>query len=188
MVIAVDIDSTLNDLTHKVIALYNSRTEKNIQMSEITTYDFHNCLDYEDANAIVELFKDRELWDSLEPLPDSQWGIEMLQNLGHKVIFATATHECNFEWKCKWLVKHYELENTNDIIRIMDKSLLRCDIMVDDSIENLIHNPCERICLDYPYNRDERRDHIYDIRRAYNWRDIIRIINQIDKENEEWKA
>lgn len=188
MVVIVDIDSTLNDLVQKTISLYNSRSVKNIKMSDITAYNFYDCLPYEDASEMEKLFKDKELWDSLEPLPDSQWGIETLRNLGHKVVFATATHECNFEWKCNWIVDKFKLKNTDDIIRIMDKSLLRGDIIIDDCLENLINSPCERICLDYPYNRDKRRDFIYCIRRANNWREIVNIINSIEKENEEWKA
>ncbi len=188
MVVIVDIDSTLNDLVQKTILLYNSRNGKNIQMSDIIAYDFYDCLSYEDATAMEELFKDKELWDSLEPLPDSQWGIETIRSLGHKVVFATCTHECNFGWKCSWMIERFNLVNSDDIIRIMDKSLLRGDVIIDDCLDNLIRSPCERICLDYPYNRDERLDYIYDIKRAYNWKDIINIIKNIERENEKWRV
>ena len=188
MMIICDIDCVINDLMDKVLLIYNSRHGKNIKMSDITTYDFCDCLPSEDADAMEELFKDKELWDSLEPLPDSRWGIETLINLGHKVVFATATHACNFEWKCKWMIEKFGLINSNDIIRIMDKGLLKGDVIIDDCLDNLTRSSCERICLDYPYNRDERLDYIYDIKRAYNWQDIINIINNIEKENEKWKA
>lgn len=188
MIIACDIDCVLNDLMDKVLLIYNARSGKNIKMSDITTYDFFDCLSYEDASKMEDLFKDKELWDSIEPFPDSQWGIQTLKSLGHKIIFATATHECNFEWKCKWMIDKFNLTNANDIVRIMDKSFLRCDVMIDDGLHNLIHNQCERVCLDYPYNRGETIDYVYSIRRAYNWRDIINIINNIEKENETWRV
>ena len=69
----------------------------------------------------------------------------------------------------------------------MDKSLLKCDIMIDDCLDNLTSNICERICLDYPYNRDASRDYAYDIYRAHNWRDIVSIINEIERKIKEWE-
>ena len=187
MIIMCDIDQVLNDLIPKTLSLYNSRTGKNIQASDITTYNFSECLSQEDANGIVELFKEKELWDSLEPLPNSQWGISTLINMGHKVILATATHECNFEWKCHWLSKYFPMINIDDVIRIKDKSLLRVDVMIEDCLKQLIGSVGERICLDYPYNRSISKDYNYDIYRASNWRDIIKYISDIERKIEEWE-
>ena len=187
MIIMCDIDSILNDLTTKVIDVYNSRTDKNIQLSDITTYNFYECLSKEDADGIVALFKEKELWDSLSPIKDSKWGVETLINLGHKVVFATATHECNFEWKCQWMKENFPMISTDDIIRISDKSLLRVDIMIDDCLEQLTRSYCERICLDYPYNRNDDEDFVYDIKRAYNWTDIIKFVEDIERKDEEWQ-
>ena len=69
----------------------------------------------------------------------------------------------------------------------MDKSLLRVDVMVDDHLSNLVSNVCERICLDYPWNRDTSKDYAYDIKRAYNWNDVVNIINNIEKEMKKWE-
>jgi 5'(3')-deoxyribonucleotidase len=187
MIICVDIDQVLNDLIPKTLALYNSRFGKNIQISDITSYDFYECLPKEDAKGIIELFKDKELWNSVEVLPDSRWGIETLINMGHKVIVATATHESNFEWKCRWMTEHFPMINTKDIIRIHNKGLLRVDVMIEDCLDNLTSNVCERICLDYPYNRSSSKDYAYEIYRAANWRDIIKHINNIERKMKEWE-
>lgn len=187
MIICVDIDDTINNLTEQTIALYNSRSGKNLHVSHITSYNFDECLPKEDVEVILELFKERALWDSLTPLTDAQWGIQTLLNLGHRVVFATATHECNFIWKCEWMTKYFPMISTNDIIRIKDKSLIRTDIMIDDCLKNLIHNQCERICLDNYWNRDSNKDYVYDIYRAHSWRDIIKFVNDIERKQEEWK-
>ena len=39
MIICVDIDGVLNNLMEKTLELYNTRNNKNIQMSDIKTYD-----------------------------------------------------------------------------------------------------------------------------------------------------
>lgn len=188
MMLCVDCDNVLNNLTEKTLELYNSQSGKNIQMSDIISYNFYECLPQEDADGIVSLFKEKELWDSLEPIKDSRWGIKALIEKGHKVVFATATHECNFEWKCQWMKEKFPMISIDDIIRISDKSLLRADIMIDDCLEQLTRSSCDRICLDYPYNRNDEKDFIYDIKRAYDWVDIIKFVEEIERREEEWKT
>ena len=107
MIIVCDIDGVLNNLTEKVLELYNSRTGKKIQQSDITAYNFSECLPKEDADGICKLFQEKELWDSLTPLPHSQKCLKTLVNQGHKVIVATATDPINFEWKCQWMKYHF---------------------------------------------------------------------------------
>ena len=187
MIIYIDIDGTLNDLVPKALALYNSRTGKNINMSDITAYSFYQCLSDEDANGIFHILEEQELWESLEPLPHSQWGIETLINMGHKVFLATATYEEDFSWKCDWITKHFPMIDTQNIIRICNKSLLRGDILIEDCMDNLIHSYCERICLDYPYNRNTSKDDIYDIYRAHDWKEIIGHVKTIERKMKEWE-
>ena len=186
MIIACDIDGVLNNLTDKVLELYNSITGKKIKPSDITKYNFRECLPKEDADGICKLFKEKELWDSLTPLPYSQKCLKNLMNKGHQIIIATATDPINFEWKCQWMKDHFPFISTDNIIRIMDKSLLKCDVMIDDHIDNLISNFCERIVIDAPWNKESAKDMVYDIYRAYDWRDVINIINDIERKNEEW--
>lgn len=187
MIICFDIDNVMNDLTEKTIAIYNARANKNIQMSDITTYNFYDCLSKEDADGIVALFKEKKLWDSLKPLPHSQEALKKLIKQGHRIFLATATDPVNFEWKCEWLQRYFSCISTDNIIRIMDKGLLRIDVMVDDHLSNLTSNVCERVCLNYPWNQSPSKDYAYDIKRAYSWNDIINIINDIEKEMKEWE-
>lgn len=187
MIIVSDIDGVLNDLMPKVLELYNSRTDKNISIFDITAYGFAECLPKEDADGITELFKERELWDSLSPLPDAQMRLKELINEGHQIYLATAIDPINFEWKCQWVAKYFPFIPEENIIRIMDKSLLKTDIMIDDCFDNLIGNICDRIILDYPYNRNGAKDFAYDIHRANNWSEIVDIIHNIERRDEEWE-
>ena len=182
MIIYVDMDQTLNDLVPKTIALYNFNTGKDIQASDIITYYIEDSLPKEDSEGIYALWKTKELWDSLEPLSDAQWGIETLVNTGHKVIIATATYCEQFEWKLEFIKKYFPMIDTKDVIRIHDKSLLRGDVLIEDNLNNLTKSTCERICLDYPYNRDNNKDWVYEIYRVRNWKEIVKTINIIDKE------
>ena len=188
MIIVCDIDNCLNDLTEKAVMLYNSRNNKNIQLSDIVAYRFADCLSQEDADGICALFKEKQLWDSLKPLPEAQKSLRQLIDMGHKVYIATSTDPINFNWKCAWMKHHFSFISTDNIIRIANKGLLKCDVLIDDSIEQLANSISERICFDYYWNRSNEKDYIYDIHRAKNhWHDVINIINNIERKDKIWE-
>lgn len=188
MIICVDCDNVLNDFTEKILALYNTRNGKNIQIEDITTFNFYDCLPQKDAEGISSLFKEKKLWDSLVPLRKSQQILEQLVEWGHTVYIATATDPINFHWKCAWLKHYFSFIPTNNIIRINNKGLLKCDVMIDDHIDNLTSNICERIIIDYPWNQDKEKDYVYDIYRINHWGEIPKVINNIERKNAEWKT
>lgn len=187
MTIVVDVDNILNNLTERALSIYNKRYGKSIQITDITAYNFHDCMQAEDADAIVELFQEKELWDSLSPLSGSQKGLKRLIDCGHDIYLATATHPNNFVWKVEWLKKYFPFISPSRIIRIVNKGLLTCDIMVDDCLGNLMTCSCHRVTIDYPWNRDKNKSYVYDIHRAKSFSEVVDIINTIErKENEEW--
>lgn len=187
MIIMCDVDGVLNDLVEKTLELYNSRYNKNIQISEITTYNFFECLSYEDAQGIISLFKEKSLWDSLKPLAGAQNAIKQLIKREHQVYLATATDPINFEWKIEWLKQYFPFIPSDNVIRIMDKSLLKCDVLIDDNLDNLINVFCDRIVLNQPWNQSQTKNYAYNIWRAYEWCEIPNIINNIEKEMKEWE-
>lgn len=186
MTIVCDFDNILNDLTVKTIEMYNRVCGKAIQFENATTYDFHDCFP-DDAEAMISLFQEKNLWESLEPLPDSQWGLMTLIRGGHDVYIATATHYNNFAWKIDWFKQHFPFVNEENIMCIHNKSLLKTDVMIDDNLWHLTHNVCERITLDYPWNRSTSKDYAYDIYRCSSWTDIVNTINKIERKDKEWE-
>ena len=186
MIITCDADNVLNNLGERMLEVYNARHSKNIRLSDLTSYHFVDCLPKADADGLYALFKERDLWESLKPLPGAREALKRFMKQGHKVYIATATDVVNFEWKCEWFSSFYPFIPTDNIIRIMDKSLLRTDVLIEDNIDNLISNFCDRICLDYPYNRSITKDFSYDINRAHNWSEIEKIIDDIERKNREW--
>ena len=86
----------------------------------------------------------------------------------------------------EWLNKYYSFFNHKNVIRIMDKSLLKTDVMIDDCLENLTNNICERICIDQPWNRNPAKDYTYDIYRVNNWSNVPNVINAIERNDKEW--
>lgn len=183
MIIMCDIDDVCNNLIEKTIELYNSRYNKNLRVSDLTSYNFADCLPREDVDAILTLFKDKKLWNSLSPVTGASNGLKTLIKQGHQIYLATATNPINFAWKVEWCAKYFPFIHADNIIRAVDKSILKCDIIIDDYMDNLIGNTANKICMDRPWNRDERKDFIYGIHRAHNWKEIVSAVNDIERED-----
>ena len=183
MVIVCDIDNIVNNLSEELIRRYNERMGTSLTQDDFTEYEFDKTLPPEGVEYMYELLRQKDVWDSLVPLEDSVWAIDTLVRVGHTVLFATATEPCNFPWKVEWMQKYFPFVNSNNIIRIMDKGHIRTDVIIDDDLKQLKSNPCERICLSYPWNVNDRVDYVYDIYRCNTWRDIINKINTIEGKN-----
>lgn len=181
MIIVCDVDGILNDLVEKTIDMYNSLNCKSIKLSDITSYNFFDCLPYDDAEGVVSLFKNKSLWDSLKPREGAQHTLRQLIKRGHNVYLATATDPVNFGWKIDWLRQYFSFIPSDNVIRITDKSLLKCDILIDDCLDNLISVFCDRITLNYPWNQSSSKDIAYDIIRCDNWHEIAASINKLEE-------
>lgn len=187
MIICVDWDCVLNNLMDKVLEIYNAQSGKNIQMSELISYNFYDCLPKEDADGIVRLFKNKAMWDSLTPIQGSRDGLQKLLDEGHKLYVVTATATENWPWKISWFKKHFPFFNIDNVIRMMDKSLFKCDVMIEDCYDQLIKNKlCHKVILDYPWNHDEPKDWVHSTYRCKNWTEIVAAINKIKDEVKEW--
>lgn len=186
MIIAVDWDNILNNFTEKILEIYNAQSGKNIRIKDLTSYDFYDCLSKEDADGMTKLFKNKAMWDSLIPIEGSREGLQKLIEAGHRCYIVTATAPDNFNWKIQWLKKYFPFFNTNNVVRMMDKSLFKCDVLIEDCTDQLIkHKLCYRVCLDYPWNRNVK-DFTYSVYRCKNWKDILTSINKIEKETNKW--
>lgn len=174
------------DLVPTGIKLYNAEMGKNIALDDITSFHLHECLDPQDADMILNIFEGQTIYNYLSPIQDAQWGLETLIKQGHRVFLATATPYRGFANKVDWVCKHFTCVTPHDIICIQDKSILNCDVMVDDKLDNLTKSVCERVVLNYPWNISTSKDYAYDIYRCYNWADIVNTINKIERKYEEW--
>lgn len=181
--IAIDIDNILNNLMEKTIEAYNAKYGSNLDMDNFTDYDIYNCLPYNEAKKFVELFLDKDLIISLTPKDGAQKSIKQLINKGYDIYLATSTHYTTFPWKVEWIKRYFNDISDKNIICINDKSLLKVDILIDDCVDNLLSSIYfERICLDFPWNR-QVHDEAYDIYRCHSWNEIVKAIDDINKHN-----
>ncbi len=187
MIIAIDFDETLFPTLEEVIKIYNYRHNAELMLEQIISYNLYECLDAHIANELIEIFTEEYVYHSLQPYIGATKAVKMLIDHGHNIFVATASDLKNMEWKEKLLLKYFPFVPKNNLIRIHNKALLNVDVMVEDNLENLIHTNAERICFNQKWNYDERKDYVYGLHRAYNWVDIIDIINEIERKEQEWE-
>lgn len=184
--IAIDADSTLNNLAEGIVNLYNQTYEDKISTDMFTDYNWYTCLPFEVADRINKLLLEKELWDSLVPIKDAQSSVKILMDSGIEVYIATATNPVNFNWKVQWFAKYFPFIDEKHIICIHNKSLLDVDFLVDDCLEQLLSVKwAHRICLDQNWNRNVY-DECHSINRCYNWNEIVAKIKKIMKEEENY--
>ena len=180
--IAVDVDGIVNNLIPRAIEVYNERYNEHLVLDNFNKYKIEDCLPKDKARKFLDIFTEEEFWGSLTPLKDSIWGIKQLVDSGYEVYFATATHYSNFAWKVEWLKYFFGMIPEKNIICIHNKELLKVDVLIDDCIDNLLSSRWfERITLDYPWNRYVW-DETYGIHRAFNWIEIVDIVDKIYEE------
>ena len=185
--IAIDFDETLFPTLEKVLEIYNKRTNANLTLSHITTYNLYDCLDHKIADTLIELFCEKEIYDNLKPYEGAIEAVKLLVERGYEIYIATATNVKNMEWKEQLLQEYFPFVPKDNLIRIHNKSLLNVDMLIEDSMRNLTRTFADRVCFDQPWNRDKEKDYVYSISRIYHWNEIIKIIDNIERKEKEWE-
>lgn len=183
MTIAIDFDETLFATLERVLEVYNRRHNANLELSQITTYNLYDSFDESVADALIELFVEKEVYSSLQPYKGSIKALKSLIEQGHEIYIATSTDVRNMEWKEELLQTHFPFIPKKNLIRIHNKSLLNVDVMVEDNLDNLKNTFAERICFNQPWNIDKDADYVYSIYRINHWGEIGNIINNIERMN-----
>jgi 5'(3')-deoxyribonucleotidase len=187
MTIAIDFDSTLFPTMEKVLEIYNERHSTNIELSQHTTYSFHDCFLSEIADELLGIFVEKDVYDNLQPYKGAARAIRFLMDRGHEVYIATASDVRNMEWKEELLQKYFPFIPKNNLIRIYNKSMLNIDMLIEDNLDNLKNTLAERVCFNQPWNVDDGADYVYGIYRIHHWGEIINIINEIERKDKEWE-
>ena len=178
MIIAIDFDCTLFPTLEMVIDIYNQKYNESISLDQITQYSLYETFHKEVADKLFEIFWDEETYKNLYPYDNAIEVVKSLVSKGHEVYIATATTVKELYWKETLLQKYFPFIPKNNLIRIKNKSLLKCDIIIDDYLDNLINSDAIRICLDYPWNRNKQIEQEYNIHRTFSWDEILNIIER----------
>lgn len=185
MIIGVDFDNVLFPTMQTVLDIYNAQNNAFLKIEDLTNYNFYECLDSTVADKLLELFCRKKVYDNLKPLKGAVETLKWATNQGHEVFILTATDVRNLPFKEALLKKFFPFIPKENLVRIYKKKLFYTDVLIEDCLEQLTSCLCDRILIDYPYNRDTSADYVYDIHRCQEWSQVMNAIDKINKKESE---
>lgn len=180
MTICIDCDNVLCNLQEVVVNLFNERYRTHYTLNDFTEYDIMNILPTAEAVKMREIYGESGLYNVVKPLPGAQNAVQKLVNIGHQVYVVTDAIPSTYGEKVEFIQRYFPCISADHIVAMKHKHLLRCDVMVEDNLDNLLAGQHYHRCLvNWPWN-DSKKDWIYGIERCYGWDDILAAINKIN--------
>jgi len=175
--IGLDFDCILANTTEAWVNLYNRYVNGNLEIDNITEWNISKFVPEKHKGIIMDLLFNKRLWESIQPLPDSQYYTSLLCK-DYDVYVITNTHWKTYKAKVEWLIKQYPYIDTNNIIVTSKKQMIDVDLLVDDYEMNLISGSYNKVLLNYPWNKNVN-DKEHGIVRAYDWKGIYDAVHTL---------
>ena len=175
-IIAVDFDDVIVDLIPTWLDMYNVDYDDQLKSEDITDWDISKFVKSECGKMIYEYLDLPNLYDDVNIVSGALDGIDKLREVGYRIVFVTSTNIAQNGQKLKWLQNNHFLPKerySRDYVEATDKSLIRCNIIIDDKLENCDHPTAMGLLFDRPHNQNFDTAGYENIIRVYDWEDIV---------------
>ncbi len=157
-IIAIDLDSTLNNLEyHWLIKTYNEEYKDNLTEEDMFCWDVEKYVKPECGEKIYNILERPNFFFSLDPKPRSQ---EVTKKLLEKyeLFVVTAYSPITVVDKVNWLQKYFPHIDKNNIVFCNKKWIIDADFLIDDGPHNITdfnnYNRGTGVVFDRPWNRE----------------------------------
>lgn len=196
MIIGIDIDEVLAELTDKFLEFYNEKYGADFKRQDVKSYNLWEVWKGTREESIDKFYEfyNSFYFESIEPVKDS---IESIHKLGEKHELHLITARPNevkkntFEWIKKhhvrdfvsinftnhWGVNAEEKTTKGDICK-----KLGIQVMVEDGLhyaEEIASHGVKVLLFDCPWNQSDSLPE--NIERVYSWKDVMKIISSLEK-------
>ena len=176
LVICSDFDDTINELLPAWLKWLNEHHNLSVRYEDVTGWDMTKFFPTLTPNQIYEPLHLQTFWETVPMKTDAEYYIKKLINEGVKFYIATNTsHKTLYHKMESCLLPNLPFLNKS-VITIVNKQLLKCDIMIDDGIFNLEGGDYIKVLMDAPHNRNS--NNVEDFR-VTNWKEIYDLVHQI---------
>lgn len=178
MIIGLDVDSVVAELSPAWYGRYNKDYNDDLKPEKITDWNTHQFVKPECGTKIYEYLKDPTLYDDVKPISGALRVVNKLKkNPKIRIIYITTSPIESYGRKFTWLVEHGFLEpkELHNYFEVKDKNLIRADVLLDDNYDNANNFPGLGLLFDQPWNKKYKFDN-----RIYNWQgfyNFIRLMN-----------
>ena len=179
-ILVTDMDDVLVDLLTAWTNVLNKRYNKSVRPCDVLDWDMKIAYPDLSDKELYGVLNEEELWKQVLPMNDSPEYLKLINDTLCKVYVCTATHYKNIEKKIvNCLMKYYSWLGYKDIIMCHDKSMLKCDYIVDDNVQNVKNSDGIKFLFDRPHNQRENT-HNYDFR-VKSMKDVYEIIKEFQE-------
>lgn len=183
-VVAIDVDGVLRDNLPLMVKMYNENFGKNMSVEDVKEYKTEKSFpDIETETGMTsstwffnlhakELFLDAPAYEGVKE------DIERLKEVADVVIITYQKDYTNKQYTLEWLEKN-GIE-PNGICFLKDKTLLHCDVLVDDNDWNFIGTHVKHsVLVTAPYNKEVslgdllKKTHSMDASRVSSFHEFV---------------
>lgn len=175
MIALCDLDGVLNNFVQVCLDKFNKENNTHHVIEDIYTYDIATSLGFQDFKYFLDNYLlAADVAENCQPLEDAIKYLELVNNMLDLRI-VTAREWCQLTHIFEWFQQHFNYIKDKQIIRCQEKRLVRGDVLIDDSLDNILSFPAGRILFDYRYNRDV--DDLQNfINRVKNWEECYNVL------------
>ena len=184
-VLCVDMDDTIEDLVPAWVDWLNKHHDTHVAVEDITNWNiaiYFPTLTYEEVFAPLS---QREFWKTVKPKEDAINYLSRLAGEGVEVYICTSAYHSTITYKIEEVVeKYFSFIDWGHIIIAENKSMVRCDAIIDDAIHNLENHPAHRLLYTTPVNKEYNAS-LNGLVRVDDWRQAYRVIKLLQVKSSE---
>lgn len=182
-VIVTDMDDVLIHLLPAWLDYLNNKYNTTVKYEDVVEWDMQKAFPSLLPKQIYEPLTEEDLWKSVKPIKESITYLKKLYDEGYTIYVCTSAHYNTIKIKLiNALFPNYPFLDYKNIITCHDKSLIKCDYIIDDYHENLKNNDAIKILIDAPYNKNADKL-TYDFR-AKSFKEVYQIIHEFEQLSE----
>jgi guanylate kinase len=176
MIIGIDFDGTINRMLETWLDWLNKKYNKHVSFNEVKDWELANYYPTLTKAELFEPLNTPEFWDEVKIYEDAPEVIERLIDEGDQVYIVTSSHYKFVAEKLKrCLFTHLPFLTKENVIITYNKSLIRCDLLLDDAEHNLVNFQGIKVVFDAPYNKNTS---VADFR-VCSWKDFYELISEL---------
>lgn len=180
MIILIDADGVLENLTHAWVEYLNRRYGTSVCYEDITDWDMTKAFPTLSREQVYGAELDEELYSLLRPLNGAPEYVKKLIDDGNEVYVVTSTPYQVIKVKYEQVMaKYYPFLSWKNFIITSNKQLIRGDVLIDDGIHNLVGGEYAKILVSTPYNEAFDAEGSGMIR-AHDWAEIYDAVKSLE--------
>ena len=179
MMILIDADGVLEDLTQKWVIYINEKYGTSVKYEDVTEWDMTKSFPTLTREQIYGAELEEDLYERLEPYVNAVKYVKQLLDDGHIIYIVTSSPyqviKCKIE---RVILKFFPFLSWENIIITSNKKMINGDVLIDDGIHNLLGGKYKKLLMSAPYNKKFNAEENGMVR-VNNWVEIYEAISEM---------